>query len=208
MYHLTRFAYDKKRAILWKALYEAVLEKYIQPDFTVLELGAGYCDLINQVRCKKKIAIDEWKEFPKYAGGDVIARACKVTEIDFLEDDSIDMVFASNLFEHLSRDEMFLTLNLLRVKMKTSAMLVIIQPNYRYAYKEYFDDFTHRTIYTDTSLADLLESQGFHVIEKRGRFLPLSIKSRFPVKAPLIKLYLQLPFKPMAKQMLIRAERI
>lgn len=207
-YHCTRFVYDKRRVVLWKALYDYFLKDLINDDFTVLELGAGYCDFINQVKCRKKIAVDAWEGFSAYANEDVITKVCSVQKIDFIEDSSIDFVFASNLFEHLSQEEMFATLSILRKKMKSKATINIIQPNYKYSYKEYFDDFTHKSIYTENSLADLLESQGFSVIEKRGRFLPLSIKSRFPIFPILIKLYLKSPFKLMAKQMFIRAEKI
>ena len=37
------------------------------------------------------------------------------------------------------------------------------------------------------------------------RFLPLTVKSRLPVWPPLIGLYLNSPFKPMGKQMFVRA---
>ena len=39
----------------------------------------------------------------------------------------------------------------------------------------------------------------------RPRFLPLTVKSRLPAWAPLIGLYLDSPFKPLGKQMLVRA---
>jgi hypothetical protein len=83
--------------------------------------------------------------------------------------------------------------------------LAIVQPNYRYAYREYFDDYTHVAIYSHISLADFLTAHGWEVIEVRSKFLPLTIKSRLPVWPPLIALYLKLPIKPLGKQMLVRA---
>ena len=81
----------------------------------------------------------------------------------------------------------------------------ILQPNYRYCYREYFDDFTHQSVYSHVSLCDLLTASGYDILECRPRFLPLTIKSRMPVRPWLIRLYLALPFKPLGKQMLVRA---
>jgi hypothetical protein len=43
------------------------------------------------------------------------------------------------------------------------------------------------------------------VIDCRPRFLPLTVKSGLPVSPLLLRVYLALPFKPLGKQMLIRA---
>ena len=81
----------------------------------------------------------------------------------------------------------------------------MLQPNYRYAYREYFDDYTHVAIYSHVSLADLLAAHGWEVVDVRPRFLPLSVKSRLPTWSLLVWAYLRSPFKPLGKQMLIVA---
>jgi hypothetical protein len=63
------------------------------------------------------------------------------------------------------------------------------------------------SIYTENSLSDFLTVNGFQVIRCVPRFLPFTIKSRWPVAPFLIRLYLASPFKPLAKQMLISAIR-
>jgi hypothetical protein len=83
--------------------------------------------------------------------------------------------------------------------------MVGAQTNYYYAYREYFDDYTHRSVYTHTSICDFLEAHNYAVIECRPRFLPLTVKSRLPIAPFLIRLYLASPWKAMGKQMLIRA---
>jgi hypothetical protein len=128
-----------------------------------------------------------------------------VTDLDFIEEGVVNFAFASNLFEHLSRDAFACVLERLRVKLAANGTLNILQPNYRYAYKEYFDDYTHVSIYSHISIADFLKTNGFHVLEIRPRFLPITVKSRLPISPWLIKAYLASPIKPLAKQMLIRA---
>ena len=117
----------------------------------------------------------------------------------------LDLVLASNVFEHLERNDLLVTLAQIRRKLKPQGSLVALQPNYRFAYREYFDDYTHVAVFSDRSLGDLLEAEGFRVVERRPRFLPLAVESRLPVHSALIRLYLSSPWKPLGKQMLLRA---
>jgi hypothetical protein len=91
--------------------------------------------------------------------------------------------------------------------MKPEAMLNIVQPNFEYCAREYFEDYTHVSTYTAQGLCDLLVANGFRIARCVPRFLPLTLKARVPVHPLLIRLYLMSPFKPMAKQMLISAIR-
>jgi SAM-dependent methyltransferase len=206
-YHRTRLAQDGLRKVVWKTLCEAYFQRLIKPDYCVLELGAGYGDFVNHIRCRRRIAVDVWPGMMEHLQPGVEGHVGPAAELGAIEDSSVDFVFASNLFEHLVPSEFAKTLASLRAKMKTGATLNILQPNYRFAYREYFDDYTHISVYSDRSLADVLEVNGFRVTEVHPGFLPLTIKSRLPVSPTLIRLYLASPFKPLAKQMFIRAVR-
>ena len=128
-----------------------------------------------------------------------------LTDLAFLQPASVDFAFASNLFEHVSQEQFAEVLARLGTALSARGTLNILQPNYCYAFREYFDDYTHRTIYSHVSLCDFLEAHAFEVIDCQPRFLPLTVKSRLPVSPPLIRLYLASPLKPMGKQMLVRA---
>jgi hypothetical protein len=97
-------------------------------------------------------------------------------------------------------------LEALRAKLSPRGTLNILQPNYRYAYREYFDDYTHVSVYSHVSIADFLSANGYDIIDVQPRFLPLTVKSRLPVWSPLIGLYLNSPVKFAGKQMLVRAK--
>jgi SAM-dependent methyltransferase len=204
-YHDTRLPYDQKREVLWKTLCESYFHRQIPPDACVLELGAGYGHFINNIKCARRIAVDQWEGMREHLQADVAAHVGSVTDLEFLEPNTIDFAFASNLFEHLTQGDLSLVLQQLRTKLKPGGTLNILQPNYRFAYKEYFDDFTHVSVYSHLSLGDFLATQGFRVVDCQPQFLPLTVKSRLPVWPALIQLYLALPFKPMGKQMLLRA---
>jgi SAM-dependent methyltransferase len=204
-YHRSRFTPDPRRDVLWSALWRFYFRKLIGPEDCVLDLGAGYGNFINSVIARRRIAIDLWPGFTGYLAPGIEAVVGSAADLDFLDDSSIDFVFAGNLFEHLTQDDLARILEHLRRKLRPSGTLNIMQPNYRYAFREYFDDYTHISIYSHISLADFLTANGYAVVEIHPRFLPLTIKSRLPVCPLLIQAYLLSPIKPMAKQMLIRA---
>jgi SAM-dependent methyltransferase len=178
----------------------------VRKDDCVLDLGCGYGNFINQVVARRRIALDNWPGFPEFLASGVEAVVANATELDFLPDGGVDFVFASNLFEHLSREDLVHVLDMLSRKLSARGALTILQPNYRYAFKEYFDDYTHVAIYSHISLADFLTANGYDVVSVAPRFLPLTIKSRLPVSPWLIRAYLASPIKPLGKQMLITAK--
>src|SRR5438132_7638505 len=207
----TRLPYDPRREVAgryyWRALYRYYFSLLIADTDCVLELGAGYGHFINQVRTKKAIAVDSWEGYTDYLRPGSEARVGDVTDLSFLASSSIDFVFACTLFEHLSQNEFASVLRQLKRVLASDGTLNLLQPNYYYASREYFDDYTHRTIYSHTSICDFLEAHGYRVIECRPRFLPLTVKSRLPVSPFLIRLYLRSRWKPLGKQMFIRAVR-
>ena len=206
-YHLTRFPHDPRRRVLWRTLVECVFQKQIKPDAVVLELGAGYGEFINAVRARRRLAVDLWEGMPHYLDQGVEGLVTAITRLDGVEDGSVDYVFSSNCFEHVSRLDLLDCLTQLRRKMKPGATLSLVQPNFKYCWREYFDDYTHVSIYTARGLCDLLAANGFNVIRCVPRFLPLTLNLRLPVHPWLIRLYLLSPVKPMAKQMWISAVR-
>lgn len=204
-YFETRFAEDPRREILWRTLVEHYFQAQIPADACVLELGAGYGNFINNVRARRRIAQDQWPDFPRFLAPGVESHVGPVHELSFVDDDSIDFVFASNLFEHITQEEFASVLAQLRRKLKRTGTLTLLQPNYRYAFREYFDDYTHKTVYSHLSICDFLRANSYEVLTVKPRFLPLTLKSRLKVSPALIRLYLMSPVKPLGKQMLVRA---
>ena len=207
VYHATRFTPDPRRRVLWQTLVDYVFQKQIPPDGVVLELGAGYGEFINQVKARRRLAVDVWPGMLQHLAPGVEGIVTRITQLDGVADGSVDYVFSSNCFEHVTQWELVECLAQLRRKMKPGAMLTIVQPNFKYCAREYFDDYTHVSIYTEKGLADLLAANGFKIVRCEPRFMPFSIKGQLPVHPFLIRLYLMSPFKPLAKQMLISARR-
>ena len=204
-YHQTRLSFDPRRDVVWRSLWRFYFCKLISPNDCVLDLGCGYGDFINNVVARRRIAVDSWEGFLPYVDPRIERVVGSVTDLNFIEEGVIDFAFASNLFEHLSKADFACVLEMLRRKLASGGTLNILQPNYRYAYREYFDDYTHVSVFSHISLTDFLRANGFDVLEISPRFLPLTVKSRLPVSPWLIRAYLASPIKPLAKQMLIRA---
>lgn len=204
-YHDSRLAFDPKRQVVWDALWHYYFRNLVPSDGCVLDLGCGYGDFINAVKARRRIALDLWEGFPAHLQPGIESVVAPVTDLSKIEDESVDFAFASNLFEHVSQADFATTLDALRSKLTKRGSLAILQPNYRYAFREYFDDYTHVSIYSHISVADFLAAHGWDVIDVRPRFLPLTVKSRLPVWPPLIGAYLKSPVKPLGKQMLVRA---
>jgi ubiquinone/menaquinone biosynthesis C-methylase UbiE len=141
------------------------------------------------------------------AAPDVETHVGSCTQLAFAGDSSLDIVFASNLFEHLPLTDLELTLREVWRVLKPGGKLLVIQPNFRYCYRDYFDDYTHVMIYTDRSLADVIAAAGLEPVRVLPRFMPFSMKSRLPAAPPLVWLYLRSPVKPFAGQMLIVARK-
>ncbi|MCI0414655.1 class I SAM-dependent methyltransferase [bacterium] len=205
-YFTTRmsFHYDRKR--VWKAICE-YLQPEIPEDSAILELGPGFCDFINQIHAGRKYAVDIKAECQKYCEKDVIFVQSTATALP-LDPHSMDTIFASNFLEHLNDSELEALFREIDRILKKRGRIILIQPNYYYCYREYWDDFTHVKAFSHHSLTDFLKTKKYTIRKVIKRFLPFSFHSRLPKSYLLTKLYLALPYRVGAKQMLVVADKM
>jgi SAM-dependent methyltransferase len=193
----TRFAgvSQHQRAALWEVLCRKVLQPYVQPADTVVDLGAGFCELVNHIICEHKVAIDANSAVRSHAAPEVNVVVGDVAKVlKRIDSETVQVVFASNFFEHLTDKGVMLDiLRQARRILVPGGRLVVIQPNIRVAYKEYWDFFDHHIPLSDRSLGEALQWAGFEIERMEPRFLPHTTKNRLP-KAPwMLRLYLALP---------------
>jgi SAM-dependent methyltransferase len=207
-YQAAHFTDNTSRATVWKALSQH-LAASVPANAEVLEIGAGYCHWINNVRAARRVAVDTWPELPEFAAPGVRPVVLDIRHgLLSLGVSSFDVVLASNLLEHFSADEAAAILAEVAQLLRSGGRVILIQPNFRYAWRQYFDDYTHRAIFTDVSLPALLRSQGFVIEDVRPRFLPYSMRAaRVPITGWLVTAYLWSPVKPWAGQMLVIARK-
>ena len=130
------------------------------------------------------------------------------TGLDTLPAEAFDAVLGSNILEHFAPDTVPAVVGGIARLLRPGGRLLVVQPNFRHAWRSYFDDYTHRSIFTDVSLPALLRAHGFTIDRVEARFLPYSMRgTRLPITQSLVSAYLRSPLKPMAGQMLVIASR-
>jgi len=207
-YHEAHLVADPARRIVWRAIARH-LQSWIPAQAAVLEIGAGYCDWINSVRAHRRVAIDIWPDLPRCAAPGVEPIVLDMArDLGTLNAGTFDTVLASNVFEHFAPDTVPIVVTGVARMLKPGGRLLIVQPNFRHAWRAYFDDYTHRSVFTDVSLPALLRAHGFSIDLVQSRFMPYSMRGSWvPITNWLVTLYLKSPLKPMAGQMLVVATK-
>jgi SAM-dependent methyltransferase len=199
------------KAELWRVLYDAFFAAYVPADATVVDLGAGYCDLINAVRARRRIAVDLNPDTPGFAAPGVEVMPLSIERIaERLPASSVDVAFASNVLEHLpGSDALLAVLGGVRRVLRPGGRLIIVQPNVRVLGGAFWDFFDHTLPLSEKGMSEALLLAGFRIAECRARFLPSTTKSRLPQSALLVRAYLR--WRPaqwlFGTQMLVVAER-
>jgi predicted SAM-dependent methyltransferase len=176
----------------------------------VVDIGAGYCEFINNIRCGLKYAVDLNEDTQKFANSDVSVFRLKSSNLVKFHDTSVDVVFMSNFLEHLkNKDEVNATLSEINRILKKGGRLLIIQPNIKYTYKEYWDFYDHQIPFSHLSLSEALINHNFEIVESIPKFLPFTTKGRLPKSTFLLRVYLKVPLlhKLYGKQMFIIARK-
>lgn len=212
--HIYRQRFEKsqhaRRDRLWKTLCRFWFQRYVNPTDVVLDLAAGYCEFINNIRCASKIAVDLNEDVAQHANPDVRVVHAQSQNLVGVDSDAIDVVFVSNFFEHLPDKKTFLdTLVEIRRVLKPGGRLLILQPNIRFVGGQYWDYVDHYLPLTDRTLVEALGLVDMEPVEVRPRFLPYSTASALPQASWLVALYLRVPLarRVLGKQAFIVARK-
>lgn len=199
-----------KRNVMWKILCKDYFQKFIKRNSTVLDLAAGYCEFINNITCKEKIAVDLNEKTKKMAGKGVKVYQALSTSLPKNLTGKVDVVFTSNFFEHLdSKNELIDTLKEVHRVLRPGGRIMVLQPNIRLVGNRYWDYVDHTLPLTEKSLFEALLLTDFEVEYQKTRFLPYTANSRIPASPWLIQLYLKLPLAQflMGKQTFMVAKK-
>jgi SAM-dependent methyltransferase len=195
-----------QKMLIWKTLCEHYFQRLVGNDQIVLDLACGYGEFINNIKGKKKYAVDLNPDAPKYLGSDVEFRFARADKIEGISENAIDVVFASNFLEHLkTKEECDAVLGEVRRILKTGGRFVIMGPNIRYLAAEYWDFYDHYLPLSHLSLEEGLVQAGYEVTTIIPRFLPYTTRSALPQHPLLVALYLKVPlvWRILGKQFLL-----
>lgn len=184
---------DRKNEI-WKVLCQDYFQRYINLTDTVVDIACGYGEFLNNIRAKKKIAIDLNPDAKRFLNADIDFHQCKATNLGSVIANDADVVFTSNFLEHLPNKKIVEEfLEQVLFALKPGGKFIILGPNLRYLPGQYWDFYDHHLGLTHLSLSEVLQMKGFTIDTCIDRFLPYTTQGSLPTHPNIVKLYLKLP---------------
>lgn len=194
---------------VWREIVR-YLQRYIDPEAPVLDLGCDRGHFIRWVTAAERWATDlrdmrgalpDDVQFVQASGLELAAR---------LPAARFGTIFMSNYLEHLdSSDAVIDQLRIAAGLLRPGGRVIVLQPNIRLVGPRYWDFIDHRVALTERSLLEAAELAGLGTVDLITRFLPYSTKGRLPTAPALVRAYLA--FRPawwlMGKQTLFVGER-
>lgn len=177
---------------------------------TILDPACGKCEFLHALpEAAERWGVDRYQTAAAGMLAGITFRQGDIFDVD-LPREHFSGVFISNLLEHLnSQEEIFALLERLHEVMCPGGVIAILGPNFKYAYREYFDCADHKVALSHLAVEELLYSAGFVITRSIDQFLPFSFRSRLPANRLLIKIYLQVPllWKLLGKQFFVLAQK-
>jgi SAM-dependent methyltransferase len=197
------------RSRMWNVLVERFLQRHVPEHAVVVDVAGGYGEFASHVRADRKILLDVNPDAHEQAPQGVEVRIADARRLENQADllGTVDLVFVSNFFEHLdSADDFLAVLAGCRTLLRPGGVLLVLQPNFRYCMREYYDFLDHSLPVTDRSMREALAATGFTIDELVPRFLPYTTKGR-PSSPRLLAIYLKVPllWRIFGAQMFVRA---
>ena len=206
----TRFAgITGYRTRVWKVL-APYFGQWFPSTGTVLDLGAGYCEFINNAAAKVKFAMDLNPEVRKRAAEDVEILEQDCSEVWPLEEGELDAVFTSNFLEHLpNKTAVSAVLAHAYRCLKPGGRFIAMGPNIKYLPGAYWDFFDHYVELTEMSLSEALLSRGFNIEKSIAKFLPYTMSDGRQYPIWTLRMYLAMPmvWPLFGKQFLVVAQK-
>jgi len=193
---------------VWRVLCDDFFSRFVRPTDVVLDLACGYGEFINFIACGRRIAMDINADARGHLRPDVEFHHRSCEDLAFLADGSLDVVFESNLFEHLpSKETLTEVVREVRRVLRPGGRFVMMQPNIKYVGDDYWDFYDHLIPLSHVSCAELLESCGYTIETMIPRFVPYTTKSRLPQHPLLVRLFVRFPplWRVVGKQFVIVA---
>lgn len=195
-YYRERFPENdfQKRKAIWKVLCSDFFQRFVGKNDVVMDIAAGYCEFINNIKCGTKIAVDINPDVKKFANKDVKVVKTPALQIPSSYTGKVNKIFISNFLEHLNtKEEVIETLEKIFSLLKKDGQVLVLQPNISLTGNRYWDFIDHKVALNFNSTQEALRIAGFKLDLSVERFLPYTTKSILPQIPVLIKLYLLLP---------------
>lgn len=185
---------EEYRDRVWKVLVSEFFSRWIAPDSAVLDLGCGYGEFINNLTAGEKYGMDL-----NPASKERIQPGVLLIEQDCsapwpLPNNSLDVVFTSNFFEHLpTKASLQATLLESRRCLRPGGRLITLGPNVKHLSGCYWDFFDHHLPLTELSLSEAMIMAGLEVERAIPKFLPYTMCQGIRPPIWTVRAYLRFP---------------
>ena len=199
-----------KKLLIWEVICKNYLSRYIPYQSTVLDIGSGYGEFLNNISANKKIGLDLNPDAGTYLSGDSIFINCNATNLLSRVNYEVDVVFTSNFLEHLpNKNAIDSLLKQVLGILKNDGIFIIMGPNLRYLNGKYWDFYDHHVGLTHLSLIEALKIAGFNIEVCVDKFLPYTTQGSLPTNPLLVRLYLAFPplWRIFGKQFFVVAKK-
>ena len=176
IYEIRFSGFEKYRNEVWKILLDKFFTKWLAQEATILDLGCGYGEFINQADAKVKHAMDLNPRTRELLNGDVIFHEQDCSLPWPFEKNSLDLIFTSNFFEHLpDKKSLNATISEAKKCLKKGGKIIAMGPNISVLKGKYWDFWDHHVALSDQSMRELLEIHKIKVLTSVPRFLPYNM---------------------------------
>ena len=207
-----RFSEDSlpRKNAIWKVLCNDYFSQFVDENDTVLDIACGYGEFLNNIKAKRKIAVDLNADAKTFLDKDVEFNLISATCLSEKVSNEADCVFTSNFLEHLpDKNALEELLSEVMKALKPGGKFLVMGPNLRHLPGEYWDFYDHHLGLTHLSLAEVLTLKGFKVEKCIDRFLPYTTQGALPTHPLLVKIYLKVPlvWRFLGKQFFLVAQK-
>lgn len=202
--------HENYRNRVWEILFNKFFSKYLKTSYSVLDLGCGYGEFINHVRCEIRHAMDLNPKTKSLLDQKIIFHEQDCSESWKVDPNSLDLVFTSNFFEHLpNKESLNRTIGEIKKALKPRGRLIAMGPNISILKGKYWDFWDHHVALSDQSLGELLQIHDFTIEQSYSKFLPYNMVRVKERPLFLVSLYLRFPilWELFGKQFLIVAKK-
>lgn len=190
---------EARREAVWDVLCQW-FDRFIPGDACILDIACGHGEFANHLprRNRTLFAADINPDARSFLRADVTFLPASAEVVD-LPDGSLDVVFASNFFEHLPSAEALLDVLRNAARMlklddcsKLGGVLIALQPDIRRTGAAFWDFLDHKLPITLPRLEEACGLAGLRLERAIPRFLPYTMSGRMPSPPFLVKAYLKL----------------
>lgn len=179
---------------VWRTLIGDVFARWIPAEASVVDVGCGHGEFINNVPAKSRSAMDLNPATKSLLDDEVVFYEQDCTANWPLTPASQDVVFSSNFIEHLpSKDHVIGMFRRARQALKPDGALILLGPNLRYVGGRYWDFFDHHVPLTDRSVVEALQACGFTIDTCIPRILPYTMSAGREYPVWILRTYLKIP---------------